>query len=280
MKDLAVLDAMRGVLWEQKYRGTLDEVPEEQRKQLEIQARKNIGQRRPTPWSGKKTIPLSFPKRIGWGTYGWKYDVALVEAALENGAGMIDTAEGYGFGRVETELGKALRKAGPYSTLIASKVARNHLSKDATVSAGRRSRDKLGVESLDLYQIHWPVLNSLESTMDGMALLREEKVIKHVGVSNFCGYQLEAAVRAARVRDFEIATNQIRFNRMDPGAADYLFGRCEQLGVQVIVYSPFSQGKNSKNTKKDLGWILSHPIACVIPATNNLDHLRSNLAYT
>lgn len=264
-------DAARGAMWEEKYRGTLED--HRSPDLLDVAGRRWLSVPEPSPVSAAWDLV----NRVGWGTYGWKYDLSLVGAAIKLGAGIIDTAEGYGFGRVETKLGEVLRK-GTGGTWIASKVARNHLSAAATVEAGKRSRDRLKIPAIDLYQIHWPVMDLLPRTLDGLADLLQAGVIRRVGVSNFCAGQLATAMRFAEERGFRIESNQVRVNADDAGNLEYLVPYCVRLGVRVLAYSPLGQGKLSLERSEGLRWVLAQPgVSATMPSTNNHDHLRENL---
>lgn len=263
-----LLDAMRGVLWEEKWRGTL-----EQKGQLEsivLEAKRWIGI--PVPSSNASTG--YWPYGCGLGTYKWKYDRRIIEEAIRLGAGIIDTAETYGYGKVERELGVAL-KGKPKRVWIASKVSRNHMSYAATLSAAKRGRDALQVDRIDLYQLHWPVFSKIESTLDALARLREEGVINHVGVCNFCAGQLATVCNLAAARGFSIVSNQFRLNRVDDSATRFLLPYCRKIGVKTIAYSPLGQGKVCG--AGSLEWVEKSGVDSWIPATNDLGHLRENL---
>lgn len=272
-------DAVRGAAWEQKLRhriGDLD-APDLMPRAKELI---NLGHNllfdtKPIP--PDKRLVVNCP--IGLGTYQWKYGYDVVERAIELGVGVIDTAETYGFGKVEKELGNVLRVAEATKlneTIIATKVSRSHMSYAATYNAAKRSLDKLGLNFIDLYQIHWPSPTvPIKETLTAMARLLEEKVIMTVGVCNFSASHLLQAMETAREFGFEIVSNQIRINKNDPGNTDYLVKLCQKLGVLVIGYSPLGQG-DKELTKDPVGsvqWALNHA-DCVIPATNKVEHLN------
>lgn len=266
-------DAVRGVLWEQKWRGTL----EESSGANELEAVRLLD------WGGPVPAPassLAAPKggKIGLGTYGWDYGPAIVEEALAEGVPLIDTAETYGYGRVETALGKVLSKhVGRRQSWIATKVARNHLSQKATYQAALRSRDRLQISSIDLYQVHWPdPTRQYERTLDALAALTEHGVIRYIGVCNFSFPQLCRFQSLAVSRGLSVWSNQIRVNQNDPGATGYLIPQCRRLGIRVIAYSPLGQGTLKKKPEEALTWLLPR-VDYAIPRTNSVLHLRANL---
>tara|TARA_R110000824_G_scaffold120382_1_gene275600 strand:- start:4651 stop:5487 length:837 start_codon:yes stop_codon:yes gene_type:complete len=261
-------DCMQGLAWEEKWRE-----PVEEHRMLDVLAFK--ASKIPLPEELTPVETAGWPEgRVGLGTFKWKYGPEIIEGAIGAGLAMIDTAEGYGFGRVEEAIGGVIKRVGTGGTWIASKVSRNHLSHTATLSAGRRSRNKLNVESIDLYQVHWPNPDKpIERTLDAMAELIDEGTIKRVGVCNFSHFQLVAAMKAARERGFEIESNQIRLNYQDQSALRWLVPACRTLGVRVIAHSPLGQGALKKSAMKALGWLLERGVY-VIPRTNSVDHLR------
>lgn len=266
-------DAMRGILWERKGRGTIEECSGTD----EVEAARLLD------WGGSTPAPVSSlvaPKggKIGLGTYGWDYGPAVIEEALAKGLPIMDTAETYGYGRVETDLGKVLSKhVGRRQSWIATKVARNHLSQKATYQAALRSRDRLQVSSIDLYQVHWPdPTRQYERTLDALAALTEHGVIRNIGVCNFSFPQLCRFQSLAISRGLSVWSNQIRVNWNDRGATDYLIPKCRQLGIRVIAYSPLGQGALKKKPEEALTWLLPR-VDYAIPRTNSVIHLRANL---
>lgn len=275
--DSRLRDAYRGAMWEQKWRDTLEEYPTP----WDLAERANELLQIPEP--APQTIDGDWPdKRVGVGTYQWKYSHDVIEAALENGAAMIDTAETYGYGKVETELGKVLANwAGRLqdsNAWIATKCGRHRLSFNSIVNAAERSRERLQIPVIDLYQIHWPnPLAPVERTMEAMAKLIEMGVIRRVGVSNFSAPHLCAAIEAARAVGIRVYSNQIRLNQLDAEALAYLIPYCESVGVRVIAYSPFAQGRLAKRGDQALSWILDQPIDMCLPRTNNVQRMVANL---
>lgn len=272
-------DLLRGTAWEQKWRGTLEEYPSPE--ELDELAESRRGSR--------ESVEDSSPPsdwgvlRIGLGTFGWKYDSKVIGSAAEVAVLraqrlLIDTAEGYGFGRVETELGKLVRKNPGWPLFLASKVSRTHLSEQSVINAGKRSADRLG-SPIGLYQIHWPNPRvPLEATLAGIAALREDGIVHRVGVCNFDSLNLGRAIRIANRLGFKIESNQIRLNPRDAGSSEYLVGYCGRVGVRVIAYSPIAQGSLARKAAESLGWVLDQGADYVIPRTNNPAHARENLA--
>lgn len=288
LEERQIRDAMRGILWENQHRGTLEKSAEYNSLEF-LKNRAKTWLNLPEP----KVIKVNgWPKGfVGWGTYGWKYKEDTFKAAVENRAALIDTGESYGFGRVEKALGEFLKgmKAreivgirNPPVPWICSKVARNHMgSSSAVVNAARRSRDTLG-RPIDLYQIHWPPpKRNYGIIMGAMKELLDEGTILRVGVSNFCVGQIYVAQTTAQNLGFNIESLQIRVNKEDPSALDYLIPVANALGLRVIAHSPFGQGKS---WAENIRWVRDHVDAIrgtgvdyIIPGTNDPKHLVENL---
>ena len=123
-----------------------------------------------------------------WGygkTYGDVTAVELVHTALDLGVNLVDTAEAYARGVSETIVGRALegRRADAF---LATKVTPTLPTADRVEEHGRLSAMRLGVDSIDLYQVHWPnPVVPVSATMEGMRRLQTAGLVRHVGVSNF-----------------------------------------------------------------------------------------------
>lgn len=177
-----------------------------------------------------------------WG-YGEEYATttapALVRRARELGVTFIDTAEIYGFGRSERILGAAV---GPDrdGLVLATKLMPILPIPAYTVSRAERSRERLGVPVIDLYQAHWPnPLVPLGTTMAGFRRLVDRGVVREVGVSN---YSLERWRAAERALGMPVVSNQVRFNLATPGPLRDLIPYARDHGRIVIAYSPLGQG--------------------------------------
>jgi aryl-alcohol dehydrogenase-like predicted oxidoreductase len=181
----------------------------------------------------------------GWGPQDDADSIAAIERALELGVNWIDTAPIYGFGRSEEVVGRTVAKMSekPYIFTKCGLEGRNGTGvnelKAATIE--RQCEDslrRLGVEAIDLYQIHWP--DPDEDVEEGwaacVALLSAGKV-KHIGVSNFNIAQLERANAVATVE-----TLQPPYSLINRGVEDEILPYCAAEGIGVIAYSPMGSG--------------------------------------
>ena len=191
----------------------------------------------------------------GWGKgYGEEQVVAAIRRSIELGVNLIDTAEIYGGGHSETVVGKAIRGMRE-RVLIATKVWPTHATYQGTIKACERSLRRLGVDVIDLYQVHWPnPFIPVSSTMRAMEELVRRGMIRYIGVSNFSASQLERAQQALKRE--EIVSNQIEYSLLKMRSAERLFERFGD-SITVIAYSPLAQGLltgkyDPKNLPRDL----------------------------
>jgi aryl-alcohol dehydrogenase-like predicted oxidoreductase len=199
-------------------------------------------------------VRLDTPKplsRIGLGTwqfgsrewgYGPDYErlaANIVRRAVELGVTVFDTAETYGFGRSERILGAALA-ADRDKVTVATKFfpvlpVASVVQQRAVASAAR-----LGVTSIDLYQVHQPnpVVGD-HRTMRGMRTLQDIGLVGEVGVSNYSLRRWQVAEAALGRR---VLSNQVRYSMLDRRPEEDLLRYAEQAGRLVIAYSPLAQG--------------------------------------
>lgn len=176
----------------------------------------------------------------GWGRgYGEEQVIEAIRRSVELGVNLIDTAEIYGGGLSEVVVGKAIRGFRE-RVLIATKVWPTHATYNGTIKACERSLRRLGVDAIDLYQVHWPnPFVPISSTMRAMEELVRRGMIRYIGVSNFSASQLERAQHALKRE--EIVSDQIEYSLLKRRAAERLL---ERFGgsITIIAYSPLAQG--------------------------------------
>lgn len=177
----------------------------------------------------------------GWGRlYGKKDLLEAFEKAMEVGFNFIDTAEVYGFGRSEKLVGEAIRTHRE-DVVIATKVSPWHLSFGGVLRAADRSLRRLGVDVIDLYQVHWPnPLIPVRTTMKAMKRLIRDGKVRCVGVSNFNLKRLEATIEA--LAPLELASNQVRYNLLDRKIETNLLPYTQREKVTVIAHTPLARG--------------------------------------
>lgn len=167
------------------------------------------------------------------------------QVSLEAGIRFIDTAEVYGSGRSERLLGQFLKETDQ-PVLIATKFFPFpwRLRKKSLIQALRRSLDRIGVESVDLYQIHQPFSPiPIETWMNAMAEAVAEGLTRTVGVSNYNKTQMLRAYSELARKDIPLAANQVTYSLLNRNIENEgLIARCKELGVRLIAYSPIEKG--------------------------------------
>jgi aryl-alcohol dehydrogenase-like predicted oxidoreductase len=183
---------------------------------------------------------------FGWGPQDDDESVAAIHRALELGINWIDTAAGYGFGRSEEVVGRALEgvEQRPYVFTKCSllegpgrKVVHN-LKRDSVRREAEASLKRLGVDAIDLYQIHWPNPEAdIEEGFGAMKELKDEGLVRHIGVSNFSVEQMRRIQSIAPVE-----TLQPQYSLVVRDAEPEILPFAQREGIGVIVYSPMSSG--------------------------------------
>src|SRR5208282_1914796 len=191
---------------------------------------------------------------FGWGPQDDQESITAIHAGLDRGINWIDTAAAYGLGHSETVVGKAVKglQARPYIFTKCSLVwdQNGEISHNLQASSIRReaeaSLQRLGVDAIDLYQIHWPAWKggpesaspgSIEEAMVEMAKLQAEGKIRNIGVSNFSAQQMQKAQKIAPV-----ASLQPPYSLLARDVETSILPFARQHGIGVIVYSPMASG--------------------------------------
>ncbi len=182
--------------------------------------------------------------QYAWGHQEDKESIEAIHRALDAGVNWIDTAAVYGLGHSEEVVGKALKSssAKPY---IFTKCAMTWGEDRKIVQTLKKIREevegslrRLGVDVIDLYQIHWPVPDAeIEEGWATMAELQREGKVRHIGVSNFSVAQMERALRIAPITSVQPPYSMI--NRSNEAE---ILPFCQQHGIGVINYSPMQSG--------------------------------------
>ncbi|MEM1937162.1 MAG: aldo/keto reductase [Candidatus Caldarchaeum sp.] len=178
-----------------------------------------------------------------WG-FGREYSrndcLEAVRASLEAGVNFIDTAEIYGGGVSEQIVGEALRDVDG-EVFIATKVWPTHLTYNGVIKACGRSLQRLGVRTIDLYQIHFPnPLIPLRQTMRAMEDLVRMGKVRFIGVSNFPLRLLKKAREYLKTED--VVSNQVKYNLIERNIEKDLLPYCEREKITILAYSPLAQG--------------------------------------
>jgi len=182
----------------------------------------------------------------GWGPQDDNTSIKTIHAAFDLGINWIDTAAVYGLGHSEEIIGKAIK---PFRNefFISTKCGqvwdsngeiRYHLKGESIREEIEASLRRLGVEQIDLYQIHWPIPDKdIEEAWGILVELINEGKVKLIGVSNFNVSQLK---RVNKI--YPVFSNQILYNMFDREIENKILPFCKENGVSVFVYSPMASG--------------------------------------
>ncbi len=164
-------------------------------------------------------------------------NIKLLQTAFDRGVNSFDTAEAYGDGHSETIVGLAL--AGKRKEcVLATKVSKDHLRRDDLRRAVEKSLQRLRTDYLDLYYVHWPNPEiPLQETMTEMSRLKEEGIIRAIGVSNFSLSLLQQAQEYAQVDAI-----QPEYSLLQREIEDGLLPYCREHSIAVMAYSPLTKG--------------------------------------
>lgn len=183
-----------------------------------------------------------------WG-YGNGYSEKDLQAAfltaIQNGIRFFDTAEIYGQGKSEIILGRMIHEVNE-PLIIASKFMPFpwRIGPKALAKNLKRSLNRMGIDHLQLYQIHYPIPPiPVESWMSQMTTLMKEGLVEGAGVSNYNTVQTERALNALAKEGFRLASNQVEYNLLNRGIEkNGLLNLCKSQGICVIAYSPLAMG--------------------------------------
>jgi len=198
---------------------------------------------------GKSGLKVSV---IGLGTWQWgarewgwerqygRADVlAAFQKALELGINFVDTAEIYGQGKSERLVGEAI-KGHRDEVVIATKVWPWNLTSGRLIRAAEESARRLGVDAIDLYQIHWPnPIFPIRNTMKTMKRLVQVGRVRFVGVSNFNLTRTKAAREA--LSPLDLASNQVKYNLIDRKIEMDLLPYAQSSNVTIIAHTPLAR---------------------------------------
>lgn len=221
-------------------------------------------------------------------------EVAALQAGLECGLQLIDTAEMYADGGAEEVVGQALLGRRDRALLVSKVYPWNAGEVDA-IAACERSLRRLQTDYLDLYLLHWRGNIPLEETLRAMERLQQQGKIRHWGVSNFDTDDM------AELWDEEkggaCATNQVLYHLASRGIEFDLLPACQQRGVPVMAYCPLAQAGRLRDSlftdpqltqiaqqkgisvaQLLLAWVIRQPGVIAIPKASSVAHVQENAA--
>jgi len=195
---------------------------------------------------GLGTWAIGGPWEVGWGSQDDNEAIDAIVAALDSGINWIDTAPIYGCGHSEELVGQALKKISN-KPLIATKCGirwdRNRckipcLKPDSIEKECHESLKRLGLETIDLYQMHRPEpAEDIEWAWEAMAKLSEQGKVRYLGVSNCTTEQMDRLSRIAPIHSAQPLYSMIH-REIEPELLDY----CSKHQIGIIPYSCMGRG--------------------------------------
>ncbi len=233
-----------------------------------------------------------------WGSFDTQEAQSAIRQALDLGINFFDTAQAYGFGISERVLGEALRlelKSKRDRIVIATKgglrLEDGKMLRDSSPRWLRegveQSLKNLGVDTIDVYQVHWPDPNTpFAETGAALDRLVSEGKIRYVGVSNFSAQQLKEFEKTRKIDTLQPVYHLFR-REIEKDVLPY----CEDHGIGVLVYGPLAHGllggRYTTDTTFDSGdWRSKHaafrgePFARNLEVVEKLKALASDLGIT
>ncbi len=187
--------------------------------------------------------------RFGWGAQDDAESIAAIHKAIELGINWIDTAAVYGFGHSEEIVRKALdgmserpyvfTKCGLVPSADDAKTPVENISAASIKAECEASLRRLNVETIDLYQIHWPTddIADIEEAWTAMTDLQRAGHVRYIGVSNFDVAEMQRALQVG-----PITSLQPPFSLVKPEVEQTILPFCHERGIGTIVYSPMGAG--------------------------------------
>jgi aryl-alcohol dehydrogenase-like predicted oxidoreductase len=180
-----------------------------------------------------------------WGPQDDKAAIAAMTRALETGVNWIDTAAVYGLGHSEELVGKFLKQVSQRPIVAtkcgitwdkAGKITRWANAKQVYEEVEASLR-RLRVETIDLYQLHWPPDDTLEEVWQAMADIKKQGKVRNIGASNFT---IEQMKRCALIHP--VASLQPRYSMIHRDIESEILPYCGKNNIGVVCYSPMGKG--------------------------------------
>lgn len=243
---------------------------------------------------------LDVPK-LGQGTWNMgekpaarNAEVAALQAGIDLGMTLIDTAEMYADGGAEEVVADAITGRRP-SIYLVSKVFPHNASRTGVKEACERSLKRLNTDYLDLYLLHWRGNIPLEETLEGFEALKRAGKIRDYGVSNFDLDDMQQA--HSLPGGAAIVTNQVLYNLAKRGVEWNLLPWAQEKGLPIMAYSPLESIADEQRAllghptlqlvatrhgatpaQIALAWLLRQDQVIAIPKAASQEHVRQNFA--
>lgn len=214
-------------------------------------------------------------------------EIRALQAGIDLGMTLIDTAEMYGDGRSEELVGRAVEGRRD-SVFIVSKVLPSNASRRGTLAACEASLKRLGTDRIDLYLLHWRGRHPLSETVAAFEELKAAGKIGAWGVSNFDVDDMEELLSVAD--GDHVAANQVLYNPARRGIEFDLLPWSDERGIATMAYSPLDEGRLVRHpalariaaghgesaAQVALAFLLSRPHVIVIPKSGSPERVAEN----
>jgi diketogulonate reductase-like aldo/keto reductase len=216
-------------------------------------------------------------------------EIATLQRGIDLGMTLIDTAEMYGDGESERLVGEAIRGRRDRVFLV-SKFYPQNATLHGTQRACEASLQRLGVDCLDLYLLHWRGSVPLQETVTALERLQAQGKIRHWGVSNLDMADMQEL--CDQPEGLQVAVNQVLYNLSRRGIEWDLLPWSAERRIPLMAYSPIEQARLLRHpglrdlarrlgvtpAQLALAWLLRHDQLIVIPRTSTRDHLEDNFS--
>ena len=216
-------------------------------------------------------------------------EIATLQQGIDLGMTLIDTAEMYGEGDSEKLVGEAIRGRREQVFLV-SKVYPHNASRKAAQVACERSLQRLGIDCLDLYLLHWRGNVPLAETVEVFERLKAQCKIRHWGVSNLDIDDLREL--SALPGGCGVVVNQVLYNLTRRGIEWDLLTWCQEQRIPVMAYSPIEQSRLLRHrgfcelakqhglnpAQLAIAWLLRQDSVIAIPKASSRKHLEENFS--
>ncbi len=243
-------------------------------------------------------VPAVGQGTMGIGGYFQRADdndaefIRQLRLGIDLGMTVIDTAEVYGEGHAEELVGRAIADVRD-QVVIMTKFSAEHAAADDVIAAAERSLKRLKVETIDVYQPHWPnVQVPLEETVAALDSLIQAGKVRWAGLSNYDA--AGGAKTASLLTAGKLVCLQNEYSLAERTVENDLLPFCRSEGLTLAAYSPYQQGKLLKRSERTealhamaerysvsaaqlaLAWLLREPNVLVIPKAAREENLRTN----
>jgi diketogulonate reductase-like aldo/keto reductase len=216
-------------------------------------------------------------------------EVAALQAGIDLGMTLVDTAEMYGEGGAEELVGEAIAGRREKVFLV-SKVYPHNASRRGAIAACERSLKRLKTDCIDLYLLHWRGQVPLAETVAAFEALQRDGKIRHWGVSNLDVYDMQELL--GEPGGDKVAVNQVLYNLTRRGIEYDLQPLLRKRAIPIMAYSPIEQGRllrapalravaqrhHATPAQIALAWLLRQEQIIAIPKAATLAHVQENHA--